>query len=627
MKPIKFLPFYVIVFVLTFSGCATPGVNVTEYESARPDERDAEAAFADVRSSYDSQDYRGAVIKGESMLNRFSGFSRAPLVQQLIGSAYQRLNEYDLAANAYETFLKRYPNHRLTADIRRELGYSYLTTDKYFQAAECFFEFTRQNENYAESKKVENLLTSSIIPHLTADQIHQLLQRYPDTSTSDEMAFRSIQTIYNEGRWEVAEADIRDFKRTYPTSVHISEVDEMQRTLAGRIEHHRAITQGEPVSNSPANPQTTEFVPSTATGSKLGLIFPMSGQYSRFGASALKGAQMALEDYQTEAGVALNYSLKDSKSSAMEGLAVARDLIYTENIIGIVGPILSDAVSAVASVAQPAGVPLITPTATDREVAALGDHIFQLNSPLADLGRAMAKYAMEELNLTRFAILHPQTSYGTEMANGFSGYVVEAGGDLLETIPYSSGKADFQDEVRILRNYAPGGKKVAPGEQAQTGQSPFGLFIPAEVGDILLIAPQLKHYNIDVQLLGGNGWNSERLLKTEARSVEGAYFVDTYYDSGYFAAIQQFNERFFKKYQQNPDKVSALTYDATRLFLNGIRKGADSPQALYQQITQISRYEGVTGYITLSPEKRLRKHPQVFQITGGMIKETFWMGF
>ncbi|MCP4710186.1 MAG: ABC transporter substrate-binding protein, partial [Planctomycetes bacterium] len=423
-------------------------------------------------------------------------------------------------------------------------------------------------------------------------------------------AYRLIQHNLEQDRLEFVAEDTKKFLKNYPSSKYFDNVRRIQQNVSTRIDTHRGISREQQL-NEQARLQFDpgSFPVSSATGQKIGIICPVSGKYARFGSSAIKGMELAVEDFKSESGQSLSFLVRDSKGHAFEVLKASQELIYTEGVIGIVGPILSESVISAGSVAQQAQVPLITPTATDREISLLGNYVFQLNNTLYELGKTIAEFAIQELGLMTFSVLHPQNSYGYDIVRGFNDVVIESGGEMLDILVYPADKTDFQEEIQTLKE-----------------RPPAALFIPAEDNDILLITPQLNHYNFQVPLLGGNGWNSEKLLRLESKNIEGAYFTDSFYNGSLHPLYQQFKERYFQRYHEEPDKVAALTYDSTRLLLAGMQQGANDTGSLYRQLIELGMYQGVTGYVTITNDGRVNKHPQVFGIKNGQIYETFWVG-
>ena len=65
-------------------------------------------------------------------------------------------------------------------------------------------------------------------------------------------------------------------------------------------------------------------------------------------------------------------------------------------------------------------------------------------------------------------------------------------------------------------------------------------------------------------------------------------------------AGHRFVEAFRKTFRDDPESVSALTYDAYNVILAAIaRAGSDQPQAIAQALEKTKDFPGVTGVLTL----------------------------
>lgn len=612
----KFARFPVVLLLcLIWTGCAKPPPDMPRPDGTPTNEREAAKVLESVQDAYEKSDYRSAVIQGESLLTRFPDSRYVPDTYRLVGDSYYQMDEYELSANAYRNFVDRFPGHPMAAEIHHSLGYAELALDNPATAATSLMAFLRLSDDFREKQSITTVLSTRIFPRLDIADMQQLLRNYPFTAVSDELALRLIEKNVTAERFEIAATEIEQFYQNYPQSPYRSDVDALRAavqqggnvTLTPLDQRDRTF---EETYDSPFDQSLPDdnYPPSEAYGTRIGVVCPVSGKYGRFGSSVLKGVEMAVADYQRSSGETVEFVVRDSKGHALEAMKATRELIYNEKVVGIIGPILSESVISAGAMAQQAGVPLITPTATDMGISQIGDHVFQFNNTLADLGQAIARYALEELGIYSFSILHPQSSYGFEMARGFADEISRSGATILDVVLYPAGQTDFQEQIKALKE-----------------KQPEALFVPAEDSDILLIAPQLNHYNMETTLLGGNGWNSPRLVRTEANNVDGAYFVDNYYNQSSYGPFVGFKQAFFDRYNIEPDKVSAFSYDATRLMLEGIQRGAETPAELQEQITHMGRYEGISGYVTITPQGRIYKYPQIFMIQGGTVVETYWV--
>jgi len=140
---------------------------------------------------------------------------------------------------------------------------------------------------------------------------------------------------------------------------------------------------------------------------------------------------------------------------------------------------------------------------------------------------------------------------------------------------------------------------------------------------VVLITPQLAYYDVmGVQLLGTNGWNSPRLLELGGRYVEGAVFVDAFYKGSQRPQIQDFVENFRKEFSEDPDILSALAFDATKILMTVIAsKGVSTREDVRQRLSGLRNYVGVTGVTSQSASGDVEKSLELYRIEEGRIRE------
>jgi len=108
----------------------------------------------------------------------------------------------------------------------------------------------------------------------------------------------------------------------------------------------------------------------------IGSILPRTGTYEVLGAPLVLAIQLAVEDFNANAtlpgGGKVGYVACDSEGSGALAAEAAVELVAA-GIDAVVGPGLSSSVIDTANVTAPAGVLLISPTASARALAALND--------------------------------------------------------------------------------------------------------------------------------------------------------------------------------------------------------------------------------------------------------------
>ena len=129
------------------------------------------------------------------------------------------------------------------------------------------------------------------------------------------------------------------------------------------------------------------------------------------------------------------------------------------------------------------------------------------------------------------------------------------------------------------------------------------LFIPGFFDKVGLIVPQLVFYNIDsVTLLGGNGWNSPKLIETAGKYIKEGFFVDGFFIDSGRPEVKKFVTAFKSTFGKEPTLHSAQAYDCANIMIQSIlQRGANNRIKVKEHLDALQNYPGVSGKTTLLP--------------------------
>ena len=163
----------------------------------------------------------------------------------------------------------------------------------------------------------------------------------------------------------------------------------------------------------------------------LGCLLPLSGPYQTFGFTALKGIELALDHFSSQAeNPSVNIIVKDTAGDPDKTRQALQEL-NEEQVAAIIGPIVTAQIAA--QQAQDLGIPIITITQKEN-IASIGENVFRnFITPKAQV-EAIVEYTMGYLGLTRFAILYPHETYGDTFMNLFWDQLIENGGRVVSKV-------------------------------------------------------------------------------------------------------------------------------------------------------------------------------------------------
>lgn len=340
----------------------------------------------------------------------------------------------------------------------------------------------------------------------------------------------------------------------------------------------------------------------------VGEVGSLTGAQATFGISTRNGVELAVNEVNAAGGVKgrkLAVRVYDDQGKPEEAANAVTRLITQDTVKVIIGEVASTNSLAMAPKAQGAKVPMITPSSTNPKVTEVGDYIFRVCFIDPFQGAVMARFARENLKLSNFAILKDQKSdYSLGLAEVFTAKVKELGGKIITVEAYSQGDSDFRAQLTAMKS-----------------QKPEAIYIPGYYTDVGLIARQARELGLKSVLLGGDGWESEKLFELGGSAVDGSYYSNHYSAEDPSPSVQKFLIDYKKIYGSVPDSLAALGYDAMKVAVEAMKRAPDlSGPALRDAIAQTKGLQGVTGVITLNEKRDAVKPAVVLQVIEGKLK-------
>ena len=337
----------------------------------------------------------------------------------------------------------------------------------------------------------------------------------------------------------------------------------------------------------------------------IGEYGSFTGSEATFGQSTSEGLKLALEEQNATGGIKgkpIRLISLDNQGKPEEAAAAVQRLITQEKVVAVIGEVASSRSLAAAPVAQQYKVPMISPSSTNPKVTEVGDYIFRVCFIDPFQGLVMAKFARNELKNSKVAILRDvKSDYSTGLADVFKAEFTKMGGEIVGDESYQSGDTDFKAQLTQLK-----------------GKKPEAIFIPGYYTEVGLIARQARQLGIKAPLLGGDGWDSEKLSELGQDAIKGSYFSNHYTTESTDKRVTEFIEKYRKKYNgKTPDGLAALGYDAGKILFAAMERAPDATsKSIRDEIARTKDFTGVTGMITIDAQRNATKSAVVVRVDG-----------
>ena len=359
----------------------------------------------------------------------------------------------------------------------------------------------------------------------------------------------------------------------------------------------------------PKPTEGTKAVVAQASEIKIGLVGSLTGGQASFGQSTQKGAEFAVNEINSSGGIngkkMLLFSL-DDQGKPEEAATVVTRLISQDKVSAIFGEVASSISLAMAPIAQKNKIPMITPSSTNPKVSEIGEYIFRVCFIDPFQGSVMAKFAVEDLKVKKVAVLiDVKNDYSVGLAQFFKEKFKTMGGEIVVEQSYSAGDMDFKSQLTSIK-----------------AKNPEAIYVPGYYTEVGLIARQAKGLGLNVPLMGGDGWDSPKLQEIGGKAIEGSYFSSHYSSEDKSPVVQEFIEKFKKAYGIIPDALTALGYDAVKVYADAIKRAGNEQdtQKIRNEIANTKNFQGVTGLITIDEKRNPVKSAVVLKVTDAGFK-------
>jgi len=342
----------------------------------------------------------------------------------------------------------------------------------------------------------------------------------------------------------------------------------------------------------------------------IGGVAPLTGGAATFGASTRNGVKLAFGAVNDAGGIdiggtkyLLNLIFEDDQGSPEVAANAYRKLIDQDEVVAIVGTVMSKCTLAGAPIAQEAGVPMISPTSTNIQVTQTGDYIFRACFIDPFQGKVVASFSYNDLKAKNAAVIFDNANdYTKGLAEEFKANFEKLGGKVVayESFTEEDKTTDFSAQLTNIK-----------------AANPEVLFLAAYYAAAALEAKQARALGITATFLGGDGWDSSELTKLAGAAIDGGYFCNHYSPEDPSPINQDFLKRYTEKFGQTPDALATLAYDAALILIDSIQRAGSTDGAAIRDAMAATNLKCVSGQITFDENRNPIKNAVIIKVENG----------
>lgn len=328
---------------------------------------------------------------------------------------------------------------------------------------------------------------------------------------------------------------------------------------------------------------------------RIGMILPLTGDFSFFGYQATIGANIAVNEINLQGKRKVEILYEDSTCKAAPAVSAFQRLTEQEKVDVLIGPACTGAIMAVAPIAQKKRQPFVALLDAGSKVAKAGNQVYSIGFSSEEEGRLAADY-LNKNRLSRVGIIYEDDQWATLVKDAFKERYVEGSGLVVAEESHNPDDKDYRPTIlKVIK------------------QNPEALFIaPAYNGGHVL--NQLRELKIKLPVVGPDTFGTQEVLTTAERNAEGVVFANVQLDETSDAA-KRLRKLVEMDYDEKIESLLfvALGYDAVRLIYRAMKDNVD----LHDGLARANYDDGVILIKGFDENGMVKLIPQLMKVARG----------
>lgn len=319
---------------------------------------------------------------------------------------------------------------------------------------------------------------------------------------------------------------------------------------------------------------------------KIGFMGDLTGENAGIVIPPRDGAKLAVDEYNaTNPPQRIELVELDSQGSADQAVPLITQAI-ADGIVGLVGPAFSGESKAVGPILEQGKIPSVSASATNPGLAQNGwQYWHRVVANDADQGPGIVEFLVRAKAPTKAYVISDDQEYSVGLADAtFAAF--QAKGVQVERDQFAQAASDFSSTVAKVGAFQPD-VVVYGGYYAQAGR----------------LLKQLRDGGITATFASGDGSLDPQIVAgAGAPAAEGAVLACpcNIPFGATEGALKDFTDRYKAATGREPAIYSTEGYDAATLFINAIKAGNTTPEAINTFISGAT-LDGVSKKIAFKP--------------------------
>ncbi len=548
----------------------------------------------------------------------------------MLAKTLYKMGKYQKSLEVCRTFEKKFPQSTYTDDIIFLKANNYYRLHRYQTAAKFWLYLAEKSRDPRLKKKALSLAKNALRYALDEQSLDHIAQEAHSPFQQKLIKYAQAERYY-EARNSAAAIKILEQYLQLPG--RFPELDQKARNLYDFLKN-----------------KTNNLV-------RIAALLPLSGMNGEIGKAIFDGARLALDEFNHLNQMNIQLIPFDYEGRLETALLKMKEITRDPSIVAVFGPLENDITAACALIAEYEKMPLITPTASGKNLRRVSDFTVQLAVPVDIMASKLARFVVDSLNVHRVATLSPIDDYFLDFTNTFVQYLKENFIEIPVQRWYYPGDKDLTDHFKAIKRI---GLKLAFQDSVMAADSTVQLsqidslyrayrkeklarllhstsrvkidsaeipvrsfdaiLLPIYSEDIDLIASQYAYSNIRAQILGNSDWYELDRLRKNKSYINGLIFISDKFLNKDNWDYRKFVNKFRTAFHRSPERYELLGFDNFNFVLQAIDQSNEKPERgnFLRLIKNVPQYEGIYRRFNVG-DKRYNNATQVLKYMYGQL--------
>ena len=335
----------------------------------------------------------------------------------------------------------------------------------------------------------------------------------------------------------------------------------------------------------------------------IGFIGPLTGDNANYGIRCSNAARLAIDEINAAGGIdgkQLALIAENSLGTVDGAIAAYEKLVYSDNVCAIIGPVFTSPALAVAQRCYEDGIVMVSPSATHKDVTAVGDYVYRTVPSDSLQSEVAAHYFYEVLGYRNIACLYAMNDYSQGLATGVEEIFTELGGTVSAMETCMVGDKDFRTQLGVIAN-----------------TDAEAIYIPNYTVEDAQILEQAYQLGMDLPFLSSDGFSDPEIYNLAGDFTDGVIYVGPAQAEA-STLLADFQEAYSAAYDGDmPDSFATNAYDATYILAQAIdRAGSADRELINQEVKATDDFSGANGIINFAANGDMVASQGVYEVDG-----------